>query len=253
MELKEGKDFVLTLLLNIASLSLEAGVQGLTIDEQITSDNTHRGSLSEHIQQSSLSSAAHTHQSSKSTRLDPTSDVIQKPSGLTLDLNVIDKILPGKDISLWLHGGKSSSIRVSGHGEFLVDSTPVDTTLEVGGNVTALEDENLSLARGLGVELSRDKVDDHETDEESEEDTEVAPDVGIVVLVVGLNEGVTIDSVLASHSTDGGTDPGVARERCICWDDGRASKVSAVKFVGDENLEAVENRVDPPTNDQLLL
>lgn len=246
---KEGEGFVLTLLLNIASLSLEAGVQGLTVDEQITSDNTHRGSLSEHIQKSSLSSATHAHQSSKSTGLDPSSNVIQKPSGFALDLNIVDKILPGKDISLRLHGGKSPSIRVSGHSKFLVDGTPVDTALEVCGNVAALEDENLGFARSLGVEFSGDKVDDHETNKESEEDAKVAPNMRIVVLVVGLDEGIAVDGVLASHSADGGADPGVAGEGCVCWDDGRACKVSTVEFVGDEDLEAIENRVDPPVED----
>lgn len=194
----------LTLLLDVSCLSLETGIQRSSVDKHVSSDDTHGSSLSQNIEKSCLSSTTDTHQSGEGTRLDPTSDVIQKTSRFTLDLNVIYNILPSEDIRLWL---KSSSrvlalISLLRHSELLIGHAPVNTILKVSRDLTTLKDQNLSLARSLGVELSGDEVDKHEGDEEGDEDTKVAPDMGVGVSVVGLDKSITTDCSLSRYSSD---------------------------------------------------
>ncbi|GJD02344.1 hypothetical protein ColKHC_11169 [Colletotrichum higginsianum] len=208
---------MLTLLLDVARLALETGVQGLAVDKHVTGDDTHRGPLRKDVKKSRLSGTGDTHEGSE------------------------DVLLRGHRADLGL-----GPLLLGRHGHLFVGDAAVDAAvLEVGGHKAAAEDEDLGGAAGGGVELGGDEVDDHEEDKEGQEDAEVAPDVGVVVLVVGLDEGVAADGALAGDGADGGADPRVAGQGRVGGDDGGADELAAVELVGDEDLKGVEDGVDP--------
>ena len=91
------------MLLDIASLSLEARVQRLSIDKHITGDDTHGRPLSQTIKQSGLTSSADTHQSRQGAGLDPSGNTIEKSAGASLDGDIVYDIAPGENVLLGLN------------------------------------------------------------------------------------------------------------------------------------------------------
>lgn len=105
------------LLLDVAGLTLERDVTLGTVDEDFTGNNTHGDTSGEYVEKGSLSCTRNTlgnqqgpdlrrktyHQSSKSTRLDPTIYMVQNPPLLTLNLNVVNHILPAESRGLPLN------------------------------------------------------------------------------------------------------------------------------------------------------
>src|ERR1700712_2121871 len=88
------------LLLNISRLALKGLIQRLSRYEHVASNNTHGDSLSENVEQCGFPCTRNTHQCGQGSWLDPTRHVVQKPAGLSFNLDIVANVLPGKDISL---------------------------------------------------------------------------------------------------------------------------------------------------------
>ena len=112
--------------------------------------------------------------------------------------------------------------------------------------MASAEDQGLGGA-GVGrVEFGGQKVNQHEPDQESPEDAKVAPDMRIGVSVGNLHVHVARNSLPSCHGTSTGTDPGLANAVRVRRHDARASKLPSVELIGDKDLEAVVDGVDPP-------
>ncbi|KAI6773176.1 hypothetical protein HG531_000025 [Fusarium graminearum] len=175
--LANGAGFqVKILLLHVACSALERGVADLAVDKHFTSDDTHRDTISETVEKSSLSSTRHTHQGCECSGLDPAVNVVENASWFTLDLDVVAHVVPVENTGGTLDVG--------------------DFVVVLLGHVAAAEDEDLTLGLLGGDELGGDDVDDVVEDCHGDENTHVAPLVSVEVLVLEVDVGVAVDVAL---------------------------------------------------------
>ena len=160
------------LLLNIASLSLERHVAGLAVDKHVSGYNTHGCSIGQTVQECSLSSARHAHECRQGARLDPAIDVIEDPSVLLLNLDVVADIAPLEHRGLLLKNatflGMSTTAAFRcddrtdvGHGSFRI---ALFLLSELGSDrlVTFAIDQNSSLGFLLRYDLGSNHVNTEE-------------------------------------------------------------------------------------------
>src|SRR5690242_9339336 len=157
------------LLLSIARLALERVVARLAINQHLARNNTHGGTSCQAVQECSFARSTHTHQGSKSTRLDPSVYVVENTSRLAFDLDVVAHVLPLENSGLALDDG-DVVVRVV---ILCRNSSSSDSALEIIGGlalgylVAATEHQNFTLGLRSSNVLSSDKVDGHESEAES--------------------------------------------------------------------------------------
>jgi len=180
--------------------------------------------------------------------------MIQQAAFLLLDMDVVHHVLPGKQIPLRLDVRVLRLLAAVVHlahdrgriaGPLLVPALALLLGVQVGGHVAAGEDEGLGGAGDGRVELDGGEVDDHEADEEADEDAEVAPHVRVAVVVRRLHVGVAADRRASRHGARAGADERVADEGGVGGEELRAGELAAVELVGDQDLEAVVDGVQP--------
>ncbi|KAH3677161.1 hypothetical protein WICPIJ_009030 [Wickerhamomyces pijperi] len=218
-------DDVQILLLDIPGGSLESGIQRLTVDQEITSDGTEIDSLRQDVQQRGLTSTRLTHQSSQSTRLDVTLNVVQQLSGSSLVWNDIVDVLPDKSTSGTQVCEHVVHIIGSGGSVELVQLVllfqPVGTSFRVvfgslqfrvqdhiflHDSSTSLEVQLVAATLDGSLVLSDESIDGNEEDQESNKEPQISPHVAVMVAELDPHIVVTRNRGLANLRTDKGTD-----------------------------------------------
>lgn len=199
------------LLLNVASLALEGSIPRVSVDQHITCDDTHRSTVGQAVEQSSLSSARNTHQRCQGTRLDPTINVIQNLPRLFLDLNLVADVSPVKHASLLLDETGTFLVGItlftgaSGNNwttNSLANLSVVLVVTPDGRLVTQAEQQDFALGLLLRNQLGGNHVGEEEEQDESNQDANVAPFVGDVVRERRVDVVVAGNEILASNRTD---------------------------------------------------
>src|SRR5690606_22184242 len=107
----ERREWDLTLLLHVASLTLEVGPKRPAVHQHVARDDANGFALGQHVEQSRLAGSGGAHQGGQGTRFDPARDVVQQPALALFDVDVIDDVLPGEDVTLWLDAGTFEILR----------------------------------------------------------------------------------------------------------------------------------------------
>ncbi|KAH3686738.1 hypothetical protein WICPIJ_002281 [Wickerhamomyces pijperi] len=187
-----GSGQVEILLLNITGRSLERGVSQTTVDEHITSNNTHGNTVGQDVQQRSLTGTRCTHKGSQGTWFNPTINTVQNSTLFLLDLDSVTDISPVEDIGPTL---QSRNLRTVSRGFFLgSDILLVATRFQIVDNRLVL------------VVFGKHHVDSQQEEDETQKNTKVSPLVSVGVFVGLFQVDRTGDIGLTWDSTDSGTD-----------------------------------------------
>lgn len=130
-------------------------------------------------------------------------------------------------------------------GLLVLCSTLSPLRVKICWDIPAREDQRFGRARRRRVPFNCSKVDGHEPDQEGKQNPKVTPHVFVAVLVHGGNVSITVNRGPARDGARDGTHPGVADRGRDGRHDLGTDELAAVELIGDEDLEGVEDGVEP--------